>query len=113
MVRPSVLYASVLSGAAFILALSAFAALAAAALAADAERGAQFARRACLVCHAVSARQVSPDPNAPPFGVVAGSRQFRAQGARLLWEKHPRMPNFALTGDEAADVAAYIKSLAK
>ena len=83
------------------------------AFAADAERGRQFARRVCSVCHVVAAGQRQGVPPAPPFRSIARSAQFRTKGAQLLWEKHGTMPNFALTADEADDVAAYIKSLAR
>jgi mono/diheme cytochrome c family protein len=52
-------------------------------------------------------------PPAPAFRSIAKSRQFLAKGAKFLWEKHGTMPNFALTGEEADDVAAYIRTLGK
>jgi len=82
------------------------------ALAADAERGRQLAYRACSDCHQVSPKFPAGIPPAPAFALIAKSKQFRAKQERLLWEKHGSMPNFALTADEAADVAAYIRSLA-
>jgi mono/diheme cytochrome c family protein len=81
--------------------------------AASAEHGKQLARRLCSVCHVVRAGQSAGVPPAPPFRSIAKSPQFRAKGAKLLWEAHGMMPNFALTGEEADDVAAYIGSLAK
>jgi mono/diheme cytochrome c family protein len=81
--------------------------------AADAERGKQLARRSCSVCHVILSGQSSGVPPAPSFGSIAKSRQFRAKGARFLWEVHGAMPNFALTGEDAQDVAAYIRSFAK
>jgi mono/diheme cytochrome c family protein len=81
--------------------------------AAGVERGKQFARRSCSVCHVVVAGQSPGVPPAPPFRSIAKSPQFRAKGAKLLWEVHGTMPNFALTGEEADDVAAYFRSLAK
>jgi mono/diheme cytochrome c family protein len=83
------------------------------AFAANVERGKQLARRLCSVCHVVLAGQSAGVPPAPAFRSIAKSRQFRAKGAKLLWEAHGTMPNFALTSDEADDVAAYIRSLAK
>jgi hypothetical protein len=79
----------------------------------DIERGRQFSLRACSVCHQVSPRLPAGVPPAPPFASIAASKQFRAKHAKLLWEAHGTMPNFSLTADEAADVAAYIGSLAK
>ncbi len=82
-------------------------------LAADVQRGEQFARRVCGVCHIVFKGQSPRNPNAPSFQSVANSPQFREKGVRLLWEQHPTMPNISLTQQESDDVAAYIKSLAK
>jgi mono/diheme cytochrome c family protein len=84
-----------------------------AAFAANVERGKQLAGRLCSVCHALAAGQNPGVPNAPSFRSIARSPQFRAKRAKLLWEKHGTMPNFALTADEADDVAAYIRSLAR
>jgi len=81
--------------------------------AADAERGRQFARRVCSVCHVVFAGQRPGVPPAPSFRSIARGPQFRAKGTKLLWEKHGTMPNLALTGEEVDDVTAYIRSLAK
>jgi mono/diheme cytochrome c family protein len=81
--------------------------------AAGVERGKQLARRSCSVCHVVLAGQRPGVPPAPSFRSIAKSPQFRAKGAKLLWEVHGTMPNLALTGDEADDLAAYIKTLAK
>ena len=83
------------------------------AFAADVERGKQLARRACSVCHVALAGQSPGVPPAPSFRSIAKSRQFRTKGAGFLWEVHGMMPNFALTGEEADDIAAYIRSLAK
>ncbi len=80
---------------------------------ADAQRGKHFARRVCALCHVVVDGQRSGDPDAPSFRSIAESPRFRKKGARLLSEKHPKMPNLALTQVELDDVTAYIKSLAK
>jgi mono/diheme cytochrome c family protein len=82
-------------------------------VAADAERGRQFARRVCSACHVIAAGASAGDSRAPSFKSIARSPQFRAKRAKLLWEKHGMMPNLALTADEADDVAAYIRSLAR
>ena len=91
----------------------AFMACSASGFAADVQRGEQFARRVCGVCHIVFKGQSPRNPNAPSFQSVANSPQFRKKGVRLLWEQHPTMPNISLTQQESDDVAAYIKSLAK
>jgi len=81
--------------------------------AADVQRGKRLARHVCAICHVVFEGQSPGDPNAPSFRSIAKSRQFRENGVRLVWEKHPKMPNFAVTQEESDDVAAYIKSLAR
>lgn len=90
-----------------------FLAYGAPALSADTQRGKQFARRVCALCHVVVDGQRPGDPNAPSFRSIAESQQFRQKGAALLLERHPKMPNLALTQMELDDVTAYIKSLAK
>jgi mono/diheme cytochrome c family protein len=81
--------------------------------AAGVDRGKQLARRSCSVCHVVVSGQKPGVPPAPSFRSIAKSPQFRAKGAKFLWEVHGTMPNFALTGEEANDIAAYIRSRAK
>jgi len=83
------------------------------AFAADVERGRQFANRVCSVCHQISPNLPAGVPPAPPFASIAKSKQFRAKRAKSLWEAHGTMPNLALTADEAEDLAAYIRSLAR
>ena len=80
---------------------------------ADAQRGKQFARRVCALCHVVVDGQRPGDPDAPSFRSIAESPQFHKKGAALLLERHPKMPQLALTQVELDDVTAYIKSLAK
>ncbi len=81
--------------------------------AADAGRGRQLAGRVCSVCHVVTAGRQPGVPNAPSFRSIAGSPQFRAKRAELLWKKHGAMPNFAMTAEEAEDGTACIRSLAR
>ena len=81
--------------------------------AANIEQGKLQARRVCAICHVVTEHQVSRDPNAPSFQSIAKSQQFRKKGASWLLEEHPKMPNLAITRQEAEDIAAYIKTLAK
>ena len=76
------------------------------------ERGRHFAYRVCSVCHQVAPHLPAGVPPAPAFASIANSKQFRAKQARLLWEAHGTMPNLALTAEEAADLAAFIRSLA-
>ena len=82
-------------------------------LAADATHGRILAERWCAACHMISSNQ-GQATEAPPFSTIA--RQPNLDAARLayfLMEPHPKMPSMALTRNEAADLAAYIKTQAK
>ena len=82
-------------------------------LAADATHGRVLAERWCAACHMISSTQ-GQATEAPPFSTIA--RQANLDAARLayfLMEPHPKMPSMALTRSEAADLSAYIGSLAK
>ena len=82
--------------------------------AADANHGRQVARRWCVSCHVVAANQRQTTAEAPPFATIARRPDFDANRvATFLLNPHPKMPNMSLTRVEAADIAAYIKSLAK
>ncbi len=83
------------------------------AFAADAAQGARFAKRVCAACHAVAPGLKSSDVHAPAFAMIARSRAFRTGGAAFVLERHPRMPLFALTGEDAENVTAYIGTLRK
>lgn len=86
---------------------------ASAAMAADVNHGEQLARRWCAGCHAVAPDQ-QQITEALSFTSVAARPDFDATKlAFFLLEPHPKMPNMSLTRDEAFDLAAYIKSLAK
>jgi mono/diheme cytochrome c family protein len=83
-----------------------------AACAADVANGERLARQWCASCHIVAADQSGPTSEAPPFVTLAARTDFSAeQIAQFLLDPHPRMPNMELTRTEAADLAAYIKSL--
>jgi mono/diheme cytochrome c family protein len=87
---------------------------AAAALAADAGHGGDLARRWCAACHIVDAEQKQASADVPPFATVANRKDFSAEKtASFLLEPHPKMPNYPLSPNEAADIAAYIASLRK
>jgi mono/diheme cytochrome c family protein len=82
--------------------------------AADANHGEQLARRWCAPCHVVASDQREPTAEAPPFAVIGKKPNFSAsQVALFLLDPHPKMPNMSLTRAEAADLAAYIESLAR
>ena len=83
------------------------------ALAADADDGKRLAEMRCVPCHAVVPGQRREVSDAPPFDVIAA--KFRVAPdilAFLLLHPHPRM-NEPLTRREAADIAAYISTLAR
>ena len=84
------------------------------AFAADADHGAVLARRWCATCHVVDSDQKQASADVPPFATIAQRADFsREKVASFLLEPHPKMPNFALSRDEAADIAAYIASFRK
>jgi cytochrome c2 len=83
-------------------------------LAADAHNGEQIARRWCEPCHVVAADQREVTGEAPPFASIARRPGFNAAGiATFLLDPHPKMPDMSLTRVEAADLAAYIGTLAR
>jgi mono/diheme cytochrome c family protein len=85
-----------------------------AAEAADANHGRTLARRWCATCHVVAANQQRATGEAPPFAGIAKRSDFNATRlANFLLDPHPKMPNMSLTRTEAADIAAYIATLAR
>ncbi len=81
--------------------------------AADADHGRTLARRWCAACHVVAANQQRATGEAPPFAVIAKRPDFdRTRLANFLLNPHPKMPNMSLTRTEAADLVAYIATLA-
>jgi len=83
-------------------------------LGADIRQGEQLARRWCAGCHVVSSDQRQATTEAPPFASIANRPDFDTNRlAFFLLDPHPKMPNMSLTRAEAADIAAYISSLAK
>ena len=83
--------------------------------AADASNGSRIAHRWCAACHVVTPTQHRPTTDqAPPFATIAKRSGFdSAKIAQFLLDPHPKMPNFPLSRNEAADLAAYIGSLRK
>jgi mono/diheme cytochrome c family protein len=81
-------------------------------MAADANHGAVLAKRWCATCHLVDSGQTQADADALPFATIAHKSDFTAEKvAFFLLDPHPKMPNFPLSRNEAADIAAYIGSL--
>ena len=84
------------------------------AYAADIARGEELARRWCATCHVVAADQQQATSEAPPFATIARRPGFDVNRmAFFLLEPHPKMPSMSLSRSEAADIAAYIGSLAR
>ena len=108
--RPAV--GVLLKGAALGLALSS--AFAAAALAADATNGETLAKRWCAACHIVAHDQTRGADNVPTFASIASQPGFSADKvAKFLMDPHPKMPDMQLGRGEAADLSAYIATLAR
>jgi mono/diheme cytochrome c family protein len=85
-----------------------------AANAADPDHGQTLARRWCATCHVVAANQQRPTGEAPPFAVIAKRTDFEVTRlTNFLLDPHPKMPNMSLTRTEAADLVAYIATLAR
>ncbi len=82
---------------------------------ADADNGSRLAHRWCEACHVVTSTQHRPGSDqAPPFASIAKRPGVNAsQIALFLLDPHPKMPDMSLTRAEAADLGAYIASLAK
>ena len=84
------------------------------AMAADADHGADLAKRWCAACHLVAADQKQANADAAPFTAIAAKSDFTPEKvAFFLLDPHPKMPNFPLSRSEAADLAAYISTLRK
>src|SRR5215470_7528060 len=85
-----------------------------AAKAADPDHGRTLARRWCATCHVVASNQKRATGEAPPFAVIAKRSDFNTTRlTNFLLDPHPKMPNMSLTRAEAADLAAYIATLAR
>jgi mono/diheme cytochrome c family protein len=81
---------------------------------ADAAHGEALAKRWCASCHIVSDDQKRGADNVPAFASIAKRPGFAATKiAQFLMDPHPKMPDMQLTRNEAADLGAYIASLAQ
>ena len=81
-------------------------------LAADASNGKRVAVRWCATCHVVAPDQRHAYADAPPFREIANRPNFSESGlVTFLLNPHAKMPNMSLTRIEAADIAAYIRTL--
>lgn len=81
---------------------------------AAAERGRQFAERACAGCHAFAAPARSPNTAAPSFAVVRLRHNAVALERtldRIAREGHGEMPPIYITSAEIEDLVAFIETL--
>jgi|ERR1035438_1582241 mono/diheme cytochrome c family protein len=79
------------------------------ALAADPGNGSTLAERWCTGCHVVSGDQKKGTDIAPSFASIAERSDFNVEKlASFLLEPHPKMPNMALSPEEAKDISVYI-----
>jgi|SRR5450631_2248607 mono/diheme cytochrome c family protein len=84
------------------------------AMAADADHGAELAKRWCATCHLVDGDQKQASADVLPFAAIARKPDFTPEKlTSFLLEPHPKMPNFSLSRDEAADITAYIGTMRK
>ena len=87
--------------------------MAAAAFAGDAERGKHIAQDRCAACHIVGRGSRGIVADSPPFEVIGRKYGFSEDSLLpALVSPHAKM-NFAVRGQDADDVAAYIATLAR
>jgi mono/diheme cytochrome c family protein len=80
-----------------------------AAIGANPNQGSTLAKRWCTGCHVVSADQAKGTDIAPSFASIAARPDFNVEKvASFLLEPHPKMPNMALSPEEARDIGAFI-----
>ena len=82
--------------------------------AARVQRGLAFAQTRCSGCHAVAARHLSPNPEAPPFeAVVNAPGVTRTTLEPWLRDSHnyPEKMNFTIDRRRIGDLAAYLITL--
>ena len=80
------------------------------------ERGRVLAEALCARCHAVGATGASPNPASPPFREMferlpqEGIEDTLLEGILM---GHPPMPRIEFTNEQAADLVAYMYSVAR
>jgi mono/diheme cytochrome c family protein len=98
----------------FFLTGSLFAVISSAAGAQDATAGRQLAVQWCSACHLVAPDQARAPTVAPTFASIAKNPGFNVgQLSKSLLAPHPQMPGRELAREQAADIAAYIATLAR
>ncbi|MGJ4888068.1 c-type cytochrome [Bradyrhizobium sp. HKCCYLR20261] len=97
-----------------VMAIAVATAVTTSARAADADHGADLARRWCASCHLIEGTQKQASADVPSFAQIAQKADFTPEKvAFFLLDPHPKMPSFPLNRLEAADIAAYIGTLRK
>src|ERR1700722_3824960 len=77
--------------------------------AANPDNGSTLAQRWCTGCHVVSGEQIKGTDIAPSFASISERPDFNPEKiASFLLEPHPKMPNMALSPEEAKDISAFI-----
>lgn len=75
-------------------------------------KGKRLAMQWCASCHIVTPEQETGSADAPPFKTIAAlPEEELARLPAFLADPHPKMPNYALSRQEIADLVAYIRSL--
>jgi mono/diheme cytochrome c family protein len=77
-------------------------------------RGLAFATSHCSGCHAITAGQISPNPEAPPWELVVNKPGLtRATLRTFLRDSHnyPEAMNFTIDQRQIGDLAAYMLTL--
>lgn len=80
------------------------------------ERGKLIAEVNCQRCHSITRQGMSPFTGAPPFRVIAKIYNVSDLEEALvegIVVGHPAMPEFKMTGEQAAAIIAYIDSLSR
>ena len=79
----------------------------------DVGKGLVYAERICADCHAVrNSNAVSPNPEAPPFNVIAATPGMNERALTVfLQTPHRNMPNIVVPREDKYNLIAYIVSL--
>lgn len=79
-------------------------------------QGLAFAQAHCATCHDVTDGQKSPNPQAPPFSVIANT-QGLTDKTLTSWlsdsHNYPELMDFDINNRDIDDLAAYILTLQK
>jgi cytochrome c len=79
-----------------------------------ARHGRALVKEFCARCHAIGTSGKSPHAGAPPFRTLGRSFDLDELPRRLergISSGHPDMPEFKFTGQDARDVAVYLRAI--